>query len=78
MKYYRVKSQYDNETRFTWNNHHQGVSNGILIANELYTPKEYEKLANCPLLYWQGYVKKSNWFQKVSAITIISSITISI
>ena len=48
MKYYRVKPQYDNKTRYTWNNHKQGVPNGILIANELYTPKEFEKLANCP------------------------------
>lgn len=48
MKYYRVKPQYDNKIRYTWNNHHQGVSNSILIANELYTLKEFEKLANCP------------------------------
>lgn len=48
MTYYRVKPQYDNKTRYTWNNHKQGVPNGILIANELYTPKEFEKLANCP------------------------------
>ena len=45
MKYYRVKPQYDNQTRWTWNNHHQGVSNGIIVANELYTPREFEKLA---------------------------------
>lgn len=48
MKYYRVKPQYDNKTRYTWNNHRQGVPNGIVIANELYTPKEFEKLAMCP------------------------------
>ena len=48
MTYYKVKPQYDNKTRYTWNNHKQGVPNGILIANELYTPKEFEKLANCP------------------------------
>ena len=48
MKYYRVKSQYDNKTRYKWNNHHQGVPDSILIANELYTPKEFKKLANCP------------------------------
>lgn len=48
MQYYRVKPQYDNKTRYTRNNKGQGVSNGILIANELYTPKEYEKLMNCP------------------------------
>lgn len=48
MLYYRVRPQYDNKTRCTWNNHGQGVSNGILIANELYTPGEFKKIANCP------------------------------
>jgi hypothetical protein len=48
MKYYRVKAKYDNETRYTWNNHHQGVPNGIIAGNELYTPREFEKLAMCP------------------------------
>ena len=64
MKYYRIKPQYDNKIRYTWNNHHQGVSNGILIANELYTPKEYNKLAICP--DWVELVevskKKIYWF----------------
>lgn len=50
MKYYKVKSEYDNKTRYTWNNHRQGVPNGILIANELYTPGEYKRLAMCPAL----------------------------
>lgn len=45
MKYYRVKAKYDNKTRYTWNNHHQGVPNGIIVGNELYTPCEFEKLA---------------------------------
>ena len=48
MKYYKVKPQYDNKTRYTWNNRQQGISNGILIANELYTPAEFRKIANCP------------------------------
>lgn len=48
MQYYRVKPQYDNKTRYTRNNKGQGVGNGVLIANELYTPKEYKKLMNCP------------------------------
>ena len=48
MKYYRVKPEYDNKTRYKWNNKRQGVPHSILIANELYTPKEFEKLANCP------------------------------
>jgi hypothetical protein len=57
MLYYRVKAEYDNKVRYTWNNHHQGVSNGILIGGELYTPKEYKKLANCP--YWFDVVEVS-------------------
>ena len=48
MKYYRVKPQYDNKTRYTWNNRRQGVPNGIIVGNELYTPCEFEKLAMCP------------------------------
>ena len=55
MLYYRVKPQYDNKKRYRWNNHGQGVSNGILIANELYTPGEFRKIANCPA-----------WFEKVN------------
>ena len=51
MKYYRVKPQYDNKTRYIWNNKRQGVADSILIANELYTPKEFEKLANCPACF---------------------------
>ena len=45
MKYYKVKPEYDNKTRYKWRCGH-GVSDGILIANELYTEKEYQKLAN--------------------------------
>jgi len=64
MQYYKVKPQYDNKTRYTWNNHHQGVSNGILIANELYSPKEFEKLSICP--DWVEVVEipknKIHWF----------------
>lgn len=54
MLYYKVKPQYDNKVRYTWNNHRQGVPNGILIGNELYTPGEFKKIANCP-----------EWFEKV-------------
>lgn len=48
MTYYRIKPQYDNKRRYTWNNHGQGVENGILIGNELYTPREFGKLSICP------------------------------
>lgn len=54
MIYYKVKPEYDNRTRYTWNNKHQGVPNSILIAHELYTAKEFQKIANCP-----------EWFEKV-------------
>lgn len=48
MTYYRVKPQYDNKTRYKYSYHGQGVPDGIIIGNELYTPKEFEKLAMCP------------------------------
>lgn len=57
MTYYRVKEEYDNKVRYTWNNHHHGTSNGILVGGELYTPREYKKLANCP--YWFDIVEVS-------------------
>lgn len=59
MKYYRVKLQYDNKTRYKWNNHRQGVPDSILIANELYTPKEFERLANCPAWFELVEIPKS-------------------
>lgn len=48
MKYYKVKPEYDNKTRYKYSYHGQGVPDGIIIADELYTPKEFEKLAMCP------------------------------
>jgi len=60
MTYYKVKPQYDNKTRYTWNNKGQGVSNGILIANELYTPAEFRKLANCPAWFDVVEVSRKN------------------
>ncbi|SCJ99954.1 Uncharacterised protein [uncultured Eubacterium sp.] len=59
MKYYRVKPQYDNKVRYKWNNHGQGVPDSILIANELYTPKEFERLANCPAWFELVEIPKS-------------------
>ena len=65
MTYYRVKPQYDQKTRYKWNNHHQGVSDHtILIANELYTPAEFRKLANCPAWFEEVNIAPKNtyWF----------------
>lgn len=55
MEYYKTKPEYDNKTRYKWNNHRQCVPDSILVANELYTPKEFEKLAMSPA-----------WFDKVN------------
>ena len=64
MKYYRVKPQYDNKTRYKWNNKKQGVSDGILVANELYTPSEFRKIANCPAWFDVVQIPKNKiyWF----------------
>lgn len=62
MKYYRVKPEYDNKIRYTWNNHKQGVPNGILIANELYTPCEYKRLATCPAWFDVVNLSKNKTF----------------
>ena len=60
MLYYRVKPLYDNKKRYCWNNHGQGVSNGILIANELYTPGEFRNIANCPAWFEKVNISKKN------------------
>lgn len=47
MTYYRVKPQYDNKQRFVYVGHSNLKirPDGILVANELYTPSERERLA---------------------------------
>lgn len=62
MLYYRVKPEYDNKQRYTWNNHRQGVPNGILIGNELYTPGEYKKIANCPAWFTPVQIPKNKTY----------------
>ena len=61
MKYYKVLPQYDNKKRYRWNNHGKGVADGsILVANELYTPCEFAKLANCPAWFEKVNISKKN------------------
>lgn len=62
MTYYRVKPQYDNQIRYRWNNHHQGVPDGIVIGNELYTPREHARLAMCPEWFEKVKVKKTQTY----------------
>ena len=60
MTYYRVKPEYDNKKRYIWNNKGQGVPDGtILVANELYTPAEFRKIANCPAWFDVVEIPKS-------------------
>ena len=47
MLYYRVKSDMDNRHRYTYIGKTNKIKrDGILIANELYTPCERAKIAN--------------------------------
>lgn len=46
MKYYRVKSEFDNFPRFKIGRDGKLLQDSILIARELYTPHERSKFAN--------------------------------
>lgn len=63
MTYYKVKKQYDNIKRVVKSKN--GLKyDGILVANELYTPTEYKKLANNPYCFEVVEVPKNKiyWF----------------
>lgn len=61
MLYYKVLPQYDNKKRYRWNNHGKVVADSsILVANELYTPCEFAKLANCPAWFEKVNISKRN------------------
>lgn len=46
MKYYRVKLEYDNATRYKLNRRGVCVPDSALVGNELYTEIERSKIAN--------------------------------
>ena len=63
MLYYRVKPEYDNKKRYRWNNHGQRVVDGsILVGNELYTPGEFRKIANCPAWFDKIQINKNKTY----------------
>ena len=66
MIYYRVKSQYDNIRCFVYVGHSKLKirPDGILIARELYTPRERERLAMREEFFERVEVsrKKTYWF----------------
>lgn len=44
MTYYKIKPEYDNRQVYIKHNHYYEYSGIILVANELYTVKEWERL----------------------------------
>lgn len=62
MIYYKVKAEHDNKTK--WKYYGKGgfpyyiKEDGILIANELYTPKERERIANSNRYFEEVEVSK--------------------
>lgn len=66
MQYYKVKPQYDNKQRFVYVGHSNLKirPNGILIAHELYTPKERERIAMKEEFFERVEIsrKKVYWF----------------
>lgn len=46
MKYYRVKPEFDNVTRYRFTRRGVCVPDSILVGNELYTSVERSKIAN--------------------------------
>lgn len=46
MLYYKVKPEYDNYARLKETRKGYLVNDGILVANELFTPTERNKMAN--------------------------------
>lgn len=61
MIYYRVKPEYYNKIRLTRIGHYTQIAkyDGVLIANELYTPRERERLLNHDKCFEKVEIKKS-------------------
>lgn len=62
MKYYRVKPEYDNVTRYKLNRCGACVPDSIIVGNELYTPCEYKRLAMCPAWFDVVEIPKNRTF----------------
>lgn len=60
MKYYKVLDKYDNCQKLLDINGKVIYKGDILIGNELYTQKEFEKLANHQSMFEVVNIKKSN------------------
>ena len=66
MIYYKVKPDFDGKRIFKWNSNRDTAKTTdlFLIANELYTQSERNKIANADYFFNQVEVKKTKtyWF----------------
>lgn len=62
MKYYRVKPEYDNVTRYKLNWCGACVPDSILVGNELYTLVERSKIANRQQMFDVVNIPKNKTF----------------
>ena len=63
--YYRVKSEYDNAPKFKYvGSYYMMRPDGILVGNELYTPRERQKITNSDRFFEIVNIPKNKiyWF----------------
>lgn len=64
MMYYKVKPEHDNERKFVYaGSEYKMKKDGILIANELYTPRERKKIANSDRFFDIVEIPKSKTYR---------------
>ena len=62
MKYYRVKPEFDNVTRYKLNRNGTCIPDSVLIGNELYTSIERSKIANRKQMFDIVNISKNRTF----------------
>lgn len=62
MKYYKVKPEFDNVTRYKLNRRGAGVPDSVLVGNELYTEIERSKIANRKQMFDVVEIPKNRTF----------------
>lgn len=67
MKYFRVRPEFDNVTRYRLNKHGTCIPDSILIGGELYTASERSKIANRSQMFDTVEVPKNKTFYSFGA-----------
>lgn len=65
MLYYKVKPEHDNAPKFVYvGSYYYMKQDGVLVGNELYTPRERQKIANSDRFFEEVEVSKRevHWF----------------